>query len=360
MVHENAVRAPAVAEVSRDQQLEGPISGFGDSKAESGVHLGRPLSDLLGKPWPVPRGLLRPTAWRRRIGFLVIKPQSLLHISHRKETVVDTIHCDTLVLNGTQLYCERRGSGAPVLFISGAFGDSGAWWRVTTLLSSHYTTVCYDRRGNSRSPAPPNWNVTSLEEQAGDAAALIEHLGLGPALVWGSSLGGAIGLTLAQQRGDLVRQAVLHEPIVSWLLDDPTSASGPLITACQSLLEVGDLRGAAEAMIRLADGDDVYVALASDQRERMLGNAQTLFGVEQPALAAIRDNVEVVPTAPVSVVKGSSSPRFLTVGADRLGQVLGTGVKTIAGGHVPQATHPHAVANLVRALSNAADCGVDP
>ena len=105
------------------------------------------------------------------------------------------MHYDIAAVNGTRLYYESRGNGAPILFISGAFGDAGGWQRASEILANRYTTISYDRRGNSRSTAPPGWTSTSLDEQAADAAALIEHCRLGPAIVWASSLGGGIALT---------------------------------------------------------------------------------------------------------------------------------------------------------------------
>jgi pimeloyl-ACP methyl ester carboxylesterase len=260
------------------------------------------------------------------------------------------VRIDTVSLNYTRLYHERRGQGPPAVFVSGAFGDGDAFRHVSELLCGTYTTVCYDRRGNSRSPAPPNWHTTSLREQAADAAALIEHLGLGPALVWGSSLGGAIAFELTEHRPDLVRHAVLHDPVLPWLLEDSAQASEPIASACQPHLAVDDLRGAAEAMLRLVDGDDVYSGLPIDRRERMLGNAATLLHIELPALTAVNSDAPATPRVPLTISKGRASPAFLTAGADRLGQLLGVAPRLVPGAHVPQITHPDAVAATLRAV----------
>jgi pimeloyl-ACP methyl ester carboxylesterase len=261
-----------------------------------------------------------------------------------------TVRRETVSLNGTHLYCEIRGDGSPVLFISGAFGDGGAWQRVGECLSDEHTAVSYDRRANSRTPAPRGWDSTSLDEQAADAAALINHVGLGATVVWGSSLGGAIALALLTQRPDLVRLAVLHEPFVPALLDDPESATGPLVDATGPHLADDDLRSAAEAMVRLVCGDEIYAGLPRDQLERMLGNAPTLFGVEFAGLTAL--TIDAPPKVPITITVGAESAPFLTVGARHLAHLFGIPVTTMAGGHVPQATHPDAVAAAVRALTN--------
>ena len=66
-------------------------------------------------------------------------------------------------VNGTELYYEIRGTGAPVLLIMGGSGDGGHFDAVADLLSDEFTVVTYDRRGNGRSPAPAGWKTTSPE-----------------------------------------------------------------------------------------------------------------------------------------------------------------------------------------------------
>ena len=64
-----------------------------------------------------------------------------------------------LEVNGARIYHEVRGSGPSVLFIAGATGDGGHFERVAEILSDEFTVVTYDRRGNSRSPAPTDGRV---------------------------------------------------------------------------------------------------------------------------------------------------------------------------------------------------------
>ena len=88
-----------------------------------------------------------------------------------------------VAVNGTELYYEVRGAGPPLLCIMGASGDGGHFERFAQLLADEFTLVTYDRRGTGRSPPPPGWVTTSPAEQADDAAALLEALGLAPAAV---------------------------------------------------------------------------------------------------------------------------------------------------------------------------------
>src|SRR5204863_7993059 len=97
-------------------------------------------------------------------------------------------------VNRTEIYHEVRGTGPPVLLVMGATGDAGHFEKVADLLADEFTVLSYDRRGNGRSPAPHGWTRTSVEEQADDAAALLDALGLVPAAVFGTSSGAVFTL----------------------------------------------------------------------------------------------------------------------------------------------------------------------
>src|SRR6187397_3305157 len=101
-----------------------------------------------------------------------------------------------VTVNGAELYYEVRGSGPPVVLIMGGTGDGGHFDTLADLLADEFTIVTYDRRGNGRSPVPAGWQTTSAGEQADDAAALLDALGVGPAAVFGTSSGGSFALWL--------------------------------------------------------------------------------------------------------------------------------------------------------------------
>jgi pimeloyl-ACP methyl ester carboxylesterase len=122
-------------------------------------------------------------------------------------------------VNGAELYHEVRGEGAAVLLVMGASGDAGHFERLAQLLADEFTVVTYDRRGNGRSPRPAGWTTTSPEEQADDAAALLDALGLAPAAVFGTSSGANFALAhqaarrLAERLGvELTRTPGGHAP----------------------------------------------------------------------------------------------------------------------------------------------------
>lgn len=103
-------------------------------------------------------------------------------------------------VNGTRLAYRRRGAGPAALFIHGATLDHRMWRPQFASLSDHLDLVAYDLRSCGASAAPEgrfaHWQ---------DAAALIEHLGIAPAVVVAHSIGGLYALELAVARPDLVR-----------------------------------------------------------------------------------------------------------------------------------------------------------
>jgi pimeloyl-ACP methyl ester carboxylesterase len=114
-------------------------------------------------------------------------------------------------VNGVRLAYEIDGEadGEPVLLVCGT-GQPAITWSlsmVPPLVDAGYRVVTFDNRGVPPSEVtPPPYSVTQL---TADAAALVEHLGIGPCWVGGYSLGALITQELALARPDLVRGAVM-------------------------------------------------------------------------------------------------------------------------------------------------------
>jgi pimeloyl-ACP methyl ester carboxylesterase len=127
---------------------------------------------------------------------------------------------NTLKLPGATLYYEVWGSGPPLVLIPGGPTDAGLFRALATELSSSYTVVPYDPRGNSRSVLDGPPEDQNMDVHGDDAAALIAELGAGPAYVLGSSGGAQIGLNLAARHPERVHTLVAHEPPCVPLLAD--------------------------------------------------------------------------------------------------------------------------------------------
>lgn len=199
---------------------------------------------------------------------------------------------DFVPANRTKLYYEMQGTGQSVLFIAGSTGDAGNFTRAADLLADEFTVVVYDRRGNSRSERPGGWTATSVPEQADDAAGLIQALGLEPAVVFGASAGGPIALDLMIRYPHLVRAGILQEPSVFSVLPDPMAALAPRRALVEEALRTKGPRGAIETLMRYLNDDSVLAAIPPDILERMLGNADTILGIEGPGFAGWQPRTE--------------------------------------------------------------------
>ena len=112
-------------------------------------------------------------------------------------------------VNGVRLAYDVHGEGEPVLLVCATGQPAFAWTmsQVPALNGAGYQVITFDNRGVEPSECPPG--PYTVQGMAEDAAALIEHLGIGPCRVAGYSLGSLITQELALARPDLVRAAVM-------------------------------------------------------------------------------------------------------------------------------------------------------
>ncbi len=150
----------------------------------------------------------------------------------------------TLKVPGATLYYEVEGQGPTLLIIPGGPQDAGVFAELSQRLADRYTVVTYDPRGNSRSSFDGEVKPLLMDQQADDAAALIETLANGPAYVFGTSGGAQIGLNLAARHPQLVQALVAHEPPSMLLMDDPSAA----VAADQALYDTYVKDGVDAAM----------------------------------------------------------------------------------------------------------------
>lgn len=111
-----------------------------------------------------------------------------------------------LTLDGTTLhYRFTPGTGTPVVLLNSLGTDLRIWDGVIEALGERAPVLGLDKRGHGLS----DLGAVSMEMLAADVAGLMDHLGLGPALICGVSVGGMIAQGLALARPDLVAGLVL-------------------------------------------------------------------------------------------------------------------------------------------------------
>ncbi len=110
-------------------------------------------------------------------------------------------------------------------------------------LSRAYRVVAPDHRGHGRGLRAEQ--PFSLEDCADDAAALLRHLGLGPAVAVGYSMGGAVALLLWHRHPALVAGIVFSGTALEW----HESAKDRLVWRGMTLFEVALRNGTGDGLV---------------------------------------------------------------------------------------------------------------
>ena len=111
------------------------------------------------------------------------------------------------LVNGIHIYYDVYGQGEPILLIMGLGGSALAWQSQIPTFSQHLRVIAHDNRDAGRSDtAAAEYSVADM---ADDAAALLGHLDIGSAHVYGVSMGGMIAQELALRHPARVRTLVL-------------------------------------------------------------------------------------------------------------------------------------------------------
>ncbi|MEV0719949.1 alpha/beta fold hydrolase, partial [Asanoa sp. NPDC050611] len=114
---------------------------------------------------------------------------------------------------GRRIAYDVQGDGPLVVGLHG-MGDLRAVYRFTVpaLADAGYRVATFDSRGHGESS--DGFDSYDDVAQAGDALALVEHLGGGPAALLGNSMGAGAAVYAAAERPDLVSAIVLLGPFV--------------------------------------------------------------------------------------------------------------------------------------------------
>ena len=193
---------------------------------------------------------------------------------------------DRVPVEGGELEYKVRGSGTPVLLIHGAIlADAFAPLLVQPALTDRYRLIHYHRRGfagSSRHAGP-----CSIAQQAADARALLDHLGVEGTHVVGHSYGGAIALQLALDAPERVSSLALLEPAGIAAPSGERFAQEVLAPSGERYAS-GDKAGAVALFLQGVCGPQMQEvadqALPSGAYDLATADADTFFLVEGPAL----------------------------------------------------------------------------
>ena len=117
----------------------------------------------------------------------------------------------TAFINDINVYYEDHGSGFPVLLSHGYSANGRMWAPQVQALCPRYRLVTWDMRGHGQTDSPERLDQYSEELTVADMRGLLEHLGIGEAVIGGLSMGGYMSLAFYLRHPEMVRALVLSD-----------------------------------------------------------------------------------------------------------------------------------------------------
>jgi 3-oxoadipate enol-lactonase len=213
---------------------------------------------------------------------------------------------------GRKLSYTDAGAGAPLLLLH-AFPLSREMWEPQlAALAGSYRCLAPDFPGFGDSEPPPAGEDSGMSGLAADAVALLDHLGIGSAVVCGLSMGGYAALALCETHPERVRALVLadtrsgadapeaREKRLAAAREVEEKGSGVLVeTLVPRLLGASSLEGKPELRQwlerRIAAAPPAGVAAAQRGMAARPDRTAVLAGLRVPVLILVGDEDLLTP-----------------------------------------------------------------
>ena len=110
-------------------------------------------------------------------------------------------------VNGLKMYYEIHGTGEPLVLLHGAYMTIGAMGEVVPELAKTRRVIAVELQGHGHTADIDR--PLSYELMADDIAALLRHLGIEKADIFGYSMGGGVALQTTIRHPEVVRKLVV-------------------------------------------------------------------------------------------------------------------------------------------------------
>jgi 3-oxoadipate enol-lactonase len=253
-----------------------------------------------------------------------------------------------LALDGASLSYEATGEGPAVVLVHGFALDRRMWDPQLDELAARFRVVRYDCRGFGASgPFDPGVPYT----HAGDLVALLDHLGIGVAVLAGLSFGGQVALQAALLAPDRVRGLVLLDSVLDGMPWDPQSWAG-LKTVDRQVRDGGVTAGRqawlAHPLFAAAREHPELTAQLTGMVDQYPGQHWLGLDPHQASGRPVIDALAEV-TAPTLVVAGEwDVPGFLDMAGVLAARIPGARATRVPGaGHMVNMEQPAIVNDLL-------------
>ncbi|HZG51947.1 MAG TPA: alpha/beta fold hydrolase [Pyrinomonadaceae bacterium] len=253
-------------------------------------------------------------------------------------------------VRGIELGYEVTGAGSPVVLLHGFPFNRTLWREQADALGERYRIITVDLRGHGETNATRD--PATMEEMAGDVAALLDELGIARATLGGLSMGGYVALAFARLFPERVRALLLADTRPQ--ADTPEARLTREATALRALDE--GMHTVAAAMLPKLFAPSTHAEhpeIVERVREMILntdpqGAASALRG-----MAVRRDQTEFLRaiSCPTLIIVGSLDQITPPADAELMHrEIRGSRLEIIAGaGHVSNLERP---AEFNRVLEN--------
>lgn len=217
-------------------------------------------------------------------------------------------------INGLRLYYEIHGSGRPVVLLHGGLQTIDLMFGpLLPTLAAHRQVIAVELQGHGHTADTDR--PISIDQLADDVAALLAHLGVEEADVFGFSLGGLVGWSLVIRHAEVVGRAAVASADYRSREAVPDEVAGPMPTDA-------DFQEMRDAYVAVAPDPSHFDALG--EKVGMMVNqdfvgwtADELRAVQSPMLVLVGDDdmisvsdaleaVELVPHAQLAVLPGTT------------------------------------------------------
>jgi pimeloyl-ACP methyl ester carboxylesterase len=245
-----------------------------------------------------------------------------------------------------EVHYEEHGSGMPLLLICGIPAVLGDWGPIPRGLRGKRRIISFDNRGSGETTATAA--PYSMEQLAGDAVGLLDHLHIGRADVFGFSMGGMIAQEMALRWPHRVDRLILGctNPGLE------NSAPEPRETAKAFAMETDDWGERMRALAPFAFREDIDPQQLADFVEKKTGDVQSPEGY-RGQIAAVRghetyDRLGEI-ASPTMVITGSRDRVIPALNSDVLAEAIpGARLEILEGaGHLFFIEEPERTIELV-------------